>query len=500
MQIFNPTIMKIKHKSFLRIFALSLLVTACSPDFLEVKPQGQINAENYFQTADHAIWATNAVYNQLRTWDVIAFPLIAMTDIISDDATKGSFPADGARLTTFEDFTFGPSFPEEIRLAWRGYYQGIFRANTAIEGIQRVAMNEQLKNRLIGESKFLRAHYYFYLVRWFGDIPLITRPLLESEYYNQPRAPKAEVYNLIIQDLKDAIAVLPEKSQYPSTDMGRATKGAARGVLAKVYLTMGDFVNAEQYALEVIQSGQYALFPQYNRIFLPEGENSSESVFEIQATALEGSYNGATAWNMIQGVRGTPNLGWGFNNPSSDLIAAYESGDPRRDATILYVGEVLPDGSAIVQDNPDMLNERYNQKAWTPRHPGLQDNGPSNIRILRYADVLLIAAEALNENNKPSDALVYINLVRDRARGNRPMSVLPRLTITDKNQLRQAIWRERRVELAMEQQRWFDLIRTGQAAEKLSSSGFVTGKHELMPIPQSEIDLSAGTLTQNPGY
>jgi hypothetical protein len=492
--------MKIRFPLFTRILVLGLFSTACSTDFLEVKPQGQINAENYFQTADHAVWATNAVYNQLRTWDVIAFPLIAMGDIISDDATKGSFPADAARLTTFEDFTYGPSFPEEPRLAWRGYYQGVFRANTAIEGIQKISMNEALKNRLIGECKFLRAHYYFYLVRWFGDIPLITRPLLESEYYSQPRAPKAEIYNLIIQDLKEAIAVLPEKNQYAAADMGRATKGAAQGVLAKAYLTMGDFVNAEQYALQVIQSGQYALLPQYNRIFLPEGENSSESVFEVQATALEGSFNGATAWNMIQGVRGTPNLGWGFNNPSSDLIAAYESGDPRRDATILYVGEVLPDGSAIVQDNPDMLNERYNQKAWTPRHPGLQDNGPSNIRILRYADVLLIAAEALNENNKAAEALVYINLVRDRARGTRPMTVLPRLTITDKNLLRQAIWRERRVELAMEQQRWFDLVRTGQAAVKLGPSGFVTGKHELMPIPQSEIDLSAGTLTQNQGY
>ncbi len=479
---------------------LSLLAAACSPDFLEVKPQGEINAENYFQTADHAVWATNAVYNQLRTWDIIAFPLIAMTDIVSDDAVKGSFPADAERLTAFENFTYGPSFPEEIRIAWRGYFRGVFRANAAIEGIANVQMNEQMKNRLIGECKFLRAHYYFYLVRWYGDLPLITRPLVESEYYTQPRVPKAQIYDLIIQDLKDAIEVLPEKSQYAAADMGRATKGAARGILAKAYLTIGDFVNAEKYALEVINSNQYALFPQYNRIFLPEGENSSESVFEIQATALQESYAGATAWNMIQGVRGTPNLGWGFNMPSDDLIAAYEPGDPRRDATILYVGEVLPDGSAVVQPNPDILNARYNQKAWTPNHPGLQDNGPSNIRILRYADVLLIAAEALNENGKPEQALVYLNLVRDRARGNRPMTVLPRRTTTDRTQLRQFIWQERRAELAMEQHRWFDLVRTGQAAAKLAPAGFKTGKHELFPIPQSEIDLTGGIMAQNPGY
>ncbi len=492
--------MKKLPKSLLTILALGIGMVSCNEEFLEVKPQGQINAENYFQTADHAVWATNAVYNQLREWDCIAFPFLAMTDIVSDDATKGSFPADAQRLTTFDNFTYGPSFPEEPRLAWRGYYRGIFRANTAIEGISKVNMDENLKNRLIGESKFLRAHYYFYLVRWFGDIPLITRPLVESEYYTQPRAPKAEVYNLIIQDLKDAIEVLPEKSQYSAADMGRATKGAARGILSKVYLTLGDFVNAEKYALDVINSNQYALFANYGRIFLPEGENSSESVFEIQATALEESYSGATPYNMIQGVRGTPNLGWGFNTPSDQLIAAYEPGDPRRDATILYVGEVLPDGSGIVQDNPEMLNERYNQKAWTPNHPGLQDNGPSNIRILRYADVLLIAAEALNENGKPAQALVYLNQVRDRARGNRPMSVLPRLTTTDQVLLRTAIWRERRVELAMEQHRWFELVRTGQAAARLAPFGFAAGKNELFPIPQAEIDLTAGAMVQNPGY
>lgn len=490
-------------KHIIRLLSLLVLFFAaagCQNDFLEVQPQGEINAENYFQTADHAVWAVNAVYNQLRTWDVTAFPYLAMTDIVSDDATKGSFPADAQRIATFDNFTYGPSFPEEIRGVWRGYYRGVFRANSAIDGIPKAQMDETLRSRLIGEAKFLRAYFYFNLVRWFGDIPLIDRQLTEAEFYTQARAPKAEIYNLIIQDLKDAIEVLPEKNQYPTADMGRVTKGAARGILAKVYLTIGDFVNAEKYALEVINSTQYALLPQYNRIFLPEGENSSESVFEIQATALEDSYNGATAWNMIQGVRGNPNLGWGFNLPSDDLVAAYESGDPRRDATILYVGEVLPDGSGIVQDNLDILNERYSQKAWTPNHPGLQDNGPSNIRILRYADVLLIAAEALNENDKPAQALIYINLVRARARGTRPPSVVPALTITDKVQLRQAIWRERRVELAMEQQRWFDLVRTGQATTKLVPLGFVAGKHELFPIPQSEIDLTGGIISQNPNY
>jgi hypothetical protein len=146
---------------------------------------------------------------------------------------------------------------------------------------------------------------------------------------------------------------------------------------------------------------------------------------------------------MVQGVRGSPNLGWGFNNPSDDLVRSYEPGDPRRDATVLYVGEVLPDGSGVIEDNPSMENERYNQKAWVESHPGLQDNGPGNIRILRYADVLLMAAEALNELNNPTEALKYLNLVRQRARGTRT-TVLPDVVFSDKLTLRERIWKERR--------------------------------------------------------
>lgn len=480
-----------------------LLAPACqNGDFLEVKPQGVINANNYFQTAQHAIWSVNATYNSLRDWNLTSLPWLAMTDIVTDDAVKGSFPADAQRLTAFDDFSWDPGFPEDIRGSWRGHYQGIFRANVAIDGIPKVpAMDETLRKRLIGEAKFLRAHFYFNLVRWFGDLPLITRPLTQDEFYTQTRAATAEIYKLIAADLTEAIASLPEKSAYAPEDLGRVTKGAARGLLAKVYLTTKDYPNAEKYALEVINSNEYKLLADYPKIFLPEGENSSESVFEVQATALEASYAGATAWNMVQGVRGTPNLGWGFNLPSDDLMKAFEFGDPRRDATALLVGEALPDGSALVEDNPQMENERYNQKAWTPAHALLQDNGPSNIRVLRYADVLLIAAEALNENGKPQEALIHLNAVRIRARGTR-RNILPDVTITEKAALRQRIWQERRVELAMEQQRWFDLVRTGQVEARMKAVGknFVKGKHELFPIPQTEIDLAGGNITQNQGY
>ncbi|MBK7940088.1 MAG: RagB/SusD family nutrient uptake outer membrane protein [Lewinellaceae bacterium] len=235
------------------------------------------------------------------------------------------------------------------------------------------------------------------------------------------------------------------------------------------------------------------------------GENGPESVFEMQAVALptqQSAGPGSSPYNMIQGVRGVPNLGWGFNRPSDNLVMAYENGDPRREATIIYELEVLPDGSTQVQHNSEILNARYNQKAWVPGHPGLQDNGPGNIRILRYSDILLLAAEALNENNKPAEALVYLNQVRKRARGTN-LVILPDVTVTDQSQLREKIYKERRVELAMEQHRWFDLLRWGRAAEAMQAAGktnFTTGKHELLPIPQTEVDLTSGNITQNPGY
>lgn len=484
------------YKNRLVLILTILLTTACSEDFLEKKPLGQLSSDTFFTTGEHAVLSTNTVYNMLRSWEVHVFSYIGMTDIVSDDADKGSTPNDANFLTEIDNFTFDPG---NIAFGgvWSGYYRGIYRANLNIGRIPDIDMNQALKERLIGENKFLRAYFYFKLVRWFGDVPLITAPLTPDEY-KQARTPKAEVYALIQQDLLDAIASLP--NSYPPDDVGRITKGAAQGLLAKVYLTLGDFANAEQYAMAVINSGNYALYPNYAELFQPQGENSSESLFEVQAAAFEIG-GGGTQYNEVQGVRGVPNLGWGFNRPSDDLVRAYESGDPRRDATIFYPGEVLPDGSDIIRDNPNIENERFNQKAWVPEHPGGNGNGPGNIRILRYADVLLIAAEALNENGKTQEALTYLNRVRARARGNNP-NVLPDVTTTDQAALRQRIWRERRVELAMEQQRWFDLQRQGRVGEVMRNVGknFVDGKHELFPVPQTEIDLSGGLMIQNPNY
>ena len=478
------------------LLAACLLAVASCSEVLDRTPQGEYTLDNFFRTQDQAVQAVTGVYNQLRQWETHVFSYIGMTDIVSDDSDKGSFTADGFFLQEVDDFTFTATntAPSSV---WSGYYTGVFRSNLAINRIPDVPeMDEALRGRLIGEARFLRGYFYFNLVRWFGDVPLILDPF--PTVFEIPRTPADQVYAQIEADLQAAADVLP--ASYTGTDVGRATRGAALAMLAKVALTRHDYATAADYATQVINGGQYALLPSYATVFTQEGENSSESIFEVQAAAFEIG-GGGSQYNEVQGVRGVPNLGWGFNKPSDNLVASYEPGDPRREATILYVGEVLPDGSAIVVGDNNIVGERFNQKAFVGEHPGGNGNGPGNIRVFRYADLLLIAAEALNETGRASEALPYLNLVRARARGSNP-NVLPDVTTTDQAELRQAIWRERRSELALEQQRWFDLVRTGRAAEVMKPlrPNFTEGKNELFPIPQTEIDLSQGALTQNPNY
>ena len=492
---------KILLTAVLSVFTLG----ACQKDFLERKPQGTLDYATFFENGEQAQLAVNAVYNQYRQWNCVAFPWIGLTDVLSDDADKGSTPTDALYMLELDDFTFDAT-NTAFSGAWQGHYQAIGRANIAISRIPDVPdMDAAFRQRLMGECQFLRAHSYFLLVQWFGALPLVTRPLTGDEYYTQTRQPVSAVYAQIETDLLAAISALPEKSAYPAGDLGRATKGAARGILAKLYMVQKEYAKAEAQCDALIASKEYSLLPRYADNFMPGGENGAESIFEIQAAALAPQDGvtgpGATPYNMIQGVRGIPNLGWGFNRPSNSLVSAYENGDPRREATIIYVGEVLPDGTTEVQDNPEIVNERYNQKAWVPAHTGLQDNGPGNIRILRYADVLLLAAEAKNELGKTAEALSLLNQVRARARGASSF-LLPDVTVTDQGQLRERIYRERRVELAMEQHRWFDLARWGRLGEVLKAAGknFVDAKHELLPIPQSEVDLTGGKIEQNRGY
>ncbi len=489
-----------------RIIILAFIIFlggSCGDEFLERPPLAELNENNFLTTENDAILATNAIYNTLRIWfyHYGGFPVI---EIMSDDATKGSNPGDGTQIQPFDDFSFTTT--ESSILRWyTTLYQGIRRANVVIQGVPDISMNEELKARLIAEARFLRAMFYFDLVRGYGDVPKVitTNPDLQL-----PRSPKQEIYDeIIIPDLEFAATNLPLKSEYEASDLGRATKGAAKALLAQVYLFEGDFTSAQQYALEVINSGQYSLVSDFSEVFSVDGEFGPESIFEIPALP-ENFGNGGNQYANTQAIRGTPNRGWGFNRPSWDLITFFGENDPRRDATITFLGEVL-DGILIQGDGPTpdttrndqgeiIAVECYNQKIWTPGTTTLESFG-HNRRMLRYGEILLIAAECLNENGNQAEALTYLNMIRARARGGNN-DILPDVTTTDQAQLREAIYRERRAELAMEGYRFFDLVRTGRAAEVLGPLGFESGKHELLPIPQAEIDLSQGVLTQNPGW
>ncbi|WPR76361.1 RagB/SusD family nutrient uptake outer membrane protein [Algoriphagus sp. NG3] len=473
-------------------------LTSCE-DYLDKAPLGELTSENFFKDELQATQAVNAIYAHLRSFNVHVFSYIGITDIASDDADKGSVPGDAGFLQDINDFTFDAN-NTAVNGIWSGYFQGIFRANQVITNVPEIDMDEDLKTRLIGEARFLRGYFYFFLVRTYGDLPLIDRPLNPDEY-TQSRVSKEQIYQFIEEDFEFAAANLPEKSEYPASELGRATAGAAKSFLAKAHLFQNEYQEAFDLAQEVITSGEYALYPDYEAIFRREGEHSSESIFEVSTVALEAG-GGGTQFNEVQGIRGNPNNGWGFNGPSDDLMAAYEENDPRLRATIINDGDTLPSGEVVTADQNMAGNARFSKKAWLPERPpsGFGNSG-ANIRLFRYSDLLLIAAEAANEIGNSSQALDYVNMVRERARqGNE--DILPDLTMTDQAELRDAIYHERRVELAMEQHRYFDLVRQGRAQEVFAELGitWTPGKHEVYPIPQSEIDISGGSITQNPGY
>ncbi len=494
-----------RTKISVKIFLIFLFTTffGCQ-DFLDKPLQGELTQEKFPTTGQDALLATNAVYNTLRN-NAFSFGLFPIIDIMSDDGLKGSNPGDAAATVgPYDNFTHVATEGNLSRW-WNTLYQGVRRANVVIENVPLIAMDETIKSRYIGEAKFLRALFYFDLVRAWGGVPIATTvaPALGA-----PRASSEEVYDLIEQDLLGAIDVLPEKSEQAVADRGRATKGATKALLAKVYLFQGDTQNAEKYAMEVINSLQYSLESNFEHANSEDGIYGVESVFEVGAMAFENLQGGGNQYANVQGVRGFPNRGWGFNRPSIDLQNSFETGDPRLASTVIYLGEEL-DGITILGDGstPDETKdasnnlieiECYNQKVWTPG-----DDVPTqfdhNRRLIRYADVLLIAAEALNKNNKPAEALIQLNKVRERARAGNA-GVLPDITEMNSIALDDIIFNERRHELAMESHRFWDLVRTNRATTVLGPLGFIAGKHELLPIPQSEMDLTQNQWSQNPQW
>lgn len=485
----------IKKISLLVICAGLLVVPACKKSFLDVDPQAMQPAISFWKTQEDATKAVNSIYANLRNWENTAFPALALESIPGDDAEKGSSPNDASFLNDFDSFTVTAT-QGQLQGFWNGQYQNINLCNQVLDNIPNIPMDAGLKARYLAEAKFVRAYSYFRLVRAFGDVPLRLIVPKDASEFNLTRTPKAQVYIAIEKDLSDAAAVLPQT--YPAIDLGRATKGAAMALHAKVAMYQAKWDQVLTLTNSVLGMG-YDLAPNFEQSFRLNNENSIESVFEIQCEivpSIEGSAN--SQYSQVQGVRGSV-AGWGFNVPTAALASAFETGDTRRDATIIFRGETTPQGDAIAAtgDNP-----MYNQKSYVPFSSiisGFNEGAQQNVRVIRFADVLLMNAEAANEQGNTTLALNSLNRVRARARGG-VSGVLPDVTTNDKALLRQAIWRERQVELAMESDRYFDVIRQGRAATVFGPKGWKANKNEVWPIPANEIDKSAGKLTQNQGY
>lgn len=506
MNLFNQII----RRSTVGLVLIAVLSTipGCTKDFLARAPQGEYTQDTYPYPGgsgpyDQYIFSG---YGELRTYSVSVMPFIAAVSIRSDDADKGSTPADGPEPLQLDNFTTTATNGLSNSL-WTGYFSLINKANIVLDQIEKDPNPNTLPGDKIqaeAEAKFLRGYGYFMMVRLFGRVPLIDKIFDDAaSKSNVPQSEAAAIYTLIEKDLQFAMANLPVS--WEKKFIGRATKGAASGLLAKVYLTQQKWGMAMAAANTVITSGLYDLSTPYSKVFSEEGENSRESVFEVQATATASNQTlYGVQYANVQGVRGTGiwDLGWGFNAPSIHLEAAYESGDPRKARTILYAGGTSIHGEAVPLGLP---NPRYNHKVMT--NPGMRASVGNrfgwwmNIRVLRFSDVVLMYAEAANESGNTAEALAKLESVRFRARGGNN-AVLPVVTTTDQALLRDAIRHERRVELAMEHDRFFDLVRWGIAAPVLQAAGknFVAPKHNLMPIPQTQIDLSKGKLTQNIGY
>jgi len=471
--------MKKQYKKIVCLLFGIAVLAGCSEDFLDVDSRQYVDVDDQESVTPEAF--VNGIYGMLTEFDY-AFAYLGITEILSDNADKGSSPSDnGTDKKELDDLQFTSS-TSSFDAMWTNWYKAIGRATYAIQYTESYGLtDEAYKNRLIGEAEFLRAFHYFYLVRGWGDVPLQHISLVD-------RATKADVYAYIEQDLLDAIAKLPAKSQYDSKDLGRATKGAAQALLAKVYLYEKKWQQSFDMAQAVITSGEYGLESDYAVLWRATSENGTESIFEVQARG-EVVAHGVQQYTQTQGARGTSGWGWGFNTPSQNLLDTYNAeGDAiRRDATIIFAGETLYDGREV---SASVENPMYSEKAYSSANPGA-DDADKNIRVLRLAEVYLIHAEAANELGNTSAALTSLNIVRARVN-------LPAATGTD---LRNAIWKERRLELAFEHDRWFDLVRTGQAEAAMKAAGktFIVGTHELFPIPYNQLIQTPG-MAQNPGY
>ncbi len=533
--------------------ALATLSLSSCNDWLTEETPGTTKVSEFFTSLSTAEAVVNAAYVPM-TWEfgTTYYPEWYFGDIVSDDALKGGQDInDGADLRELENFKANSD--NEILLEYyRAQWQGIQRANLAIDEIPTTRIETegdeaekqaQYRDRYLGEAYFLRGFYYFRLARMFGGMPLIDYVIKSSNQWAQTRSTMDETLNFAIKDFKRAENLLWKKDKYSNEELGRATKGAAQAMLLKANLYRADylrnagneteaqkyFAEAAKWGKEVIQSRQYSLWPNYLDNFRLANENGRESVFEIQYTEEATSdyggegYTRGTMTTILQRSRSSAfgEAGWGYDRPTQNLYNEYEAGDARRDETILVpTDEQIETPAQEIYCGDRMLNRKYamyndgaNGGIYKLAHA---TRSPKNNIQIRYADVLLMYAEACCESGDLPSAKSALKEVRDRAGLSQfpYTAVIQGQTVTfndNQEDLRKAIRHERRVELAMEGHRWFDLTRWGIAKETMDTymageteeakelyGTFQKGKHELFPIPSKEIDLSG--IEQNPNW
>lgn len=476
------------YKFIITVFSF-LLLGGCS-DFLDLKPISNSSVAGFYNNQNDFENAIIGAYSSLRAGGTFNDDVQLVGDLRSDNTEMGTTASD--RFNYYDMARFQMNVDNKISPSiWDGNYKGITRVNEILERIDNLQeAPESFKNLIEGEARFLRAVFYFNLVRVFGDVPLVSRVLKTiEEGYEIGRTDSKEVYDLIIDDLKIASDKLPLKA----AQTGRAASGAAKSLLGKVYLTTHENEKAIPVLREVIESGEYSLLPDFEDLWDVDNKNNKEIIFSIQFERASSNGTGSRFLERYSPYL-YPYLGYystagGYNIPTENLIEAFEPNDLRKEASVneSYVDE---DGKEITG-----LQGRFQNKFTDVPIQGQGSN--DNFPIIRYADVLLSYAEALNEMGFESDgeAVHYLNQIRERAG-------LPELSVNSKEEFREAILHERRVEFAFEGHRWFDLIRMGKAVEIIKENKGININEDkfVLPIPQEQIDINPEKIKQNPGY
>jgi len=483
------------------VFVLTLSVS-CNDDYLTLEPTSQMTAESFYKNTDDIYSALIGAYDVIQ-WPAYGDNCIELvSDILSDDAGSGGGSAsDNQTLQVLDNYTYSPGTCPDL---WSKFYAGVYRSNIVIEEMPNIAGDASVKDRMLAEAYFLRTYYYYQLWRYYGYIPLYKKNLVPSEYFSVTQEQPDQVYAFLIEELdNNVIGKLPKKNEIPTSEYARITNAAAIALKARIVLYQNDETRMAEVSTQlssVILDGTYSLMSDYQSIWLQEGEFGTESVFEINFTETSqwgdwGNMAGTDGNYHVQiiGARSlsdpsnTFNPGWGFCPVSQDLYNAYPENDQRRDATILNAEALGWAYDDTAWQNTGLFSGKYaprtDYNSTTGGVPVLNYN--NNIRIIRYSDVLLMAAEAaLRSGGNSSSAQIYFDMVTKRAYGDNYNEAV---TL-------QSIYRERRLEFAMEGIRYWDMVRT-QNTSTIEALGWASTK-KYLPIPQTEIDNAQGALTQ----